>query len=156
MDIAGFFQELRRRKVIRVTFVYVVVAWLIVQIAETTFEPLQLPDWSLPFVIIILALGLPIAVVLAWAFDLTPDGLVLDRQLAKKNSFKTILTLSDAPSIAVLPFEDMSEEKNQGYFCDGIADEILNFLTKIESLQVASRTSSFQYKKLGVSSKVMI
>jgi adenylate cyclase len=146
MDISGFYQELRRRKVIRVTFVYVVVAWLIVQIAETTFEPLQLPDWSLPFVIIILALGLPIAMVLAWAFDLTPDGLVRDSELAKTNSFKTNSPLSDAPSIGVLPFEDMSEEKNQGYFCDGIADEILNLLTKIESLQVASRTSSFQYK----------
>ncbi|MFT6087236.1 MAG: adenylate cyclase [Glaciecola sp.] len=146
MNIYVLYSEIRRRKVIRVAFVYGIVAWLIVQIAETIFQPLQLPPWSLTLVIVLVALGLPIAIILAWAFEITPEGVVLDVPANNKVSALENIVVDDPPSIAVLAFEDMSEEKNQGYFCDGIAEEIMNVISKVDVLRVASRTSSFQYK----------
>ncbi len=74
--------ELKRRRVIRVATAYAVAGWLIVQVAETTFEPLGVPDWSLTLLVLLVALGFPLAVVLAWAVQLTPDGPVLDMQVA--------------------------------------------------------------------------
>lgn len=161
MAVSGFLHELKRRKVIRVAVAYVVVAWLLVQIAETIFEPLKLPEWSLTLLIVMLGLGFPIALVLAWAFELTPEGLVRDHpadavpgEPSQDHRQPEMATdCADAPSIAVLPFEDMSEEKDQGYFCDGMADEILNFLTQVQPLRVASRTSSFQFKNKAVDIK---
>ncbi|MGD9408332.1 MAG: hypothetical protein PVG05_09590, partial [Gammaproteobacteria bacterium] len=74
-----FWSELRRRKVVKAAIVYVVVAWLLIQIAEVIFEPLKLPDWSLTLVIVLAALGFPLALVLAWAFEMSPEGLQRDR-----------------------------------------------------------------------------
>ena len=73
--IQQFFSELRRRKVIRVAIVYAVVAWVLIQVAQTTFEPLSLPRWTLTLVIMLALLGFPIAVALAWAFESTPEGI---------------------------------------------------------------------------------
>lgn len=148
--ITGFLKELRRRKVIRVAIVYAIVAWLLIQIAETTFEPLDLPGWTLTFVVMLAILGFPVSLVLAWAFDLTPDGIkrdVVDEgEGAAVDADECGCKPASIRSVAVLPFSDMSPDKDQDYFCEGVAEEILNSLAKIDELQVASRTSAFQYK----------
>jgi TolB-like protein len=150
--IQQFINELRRRKVIRVAAVYGVVAWLLIQVAQATFEPLSLPHWTLTLVVMLAILGFPISVALAWAFETTPEGIRRERPAADATAGEApapaaaIVGDSQAPSIAVLPFLDMSPDRDQDYFCEGMAEEILNALTKIEGLRVAARTSSFQFK----------
>jgi len=138
--MGNFLEELKRRKVIRVVGAYVIVGWLLIQIAETTFEPIGLPSWALTLIIVLVVMGLPLAAILAWAFDITPSG------IEKTEDVAVAAPASDAPSIAVLPFPDMSAEKDQEHFCDGLTEELLNVLTRIPNLRVASRTSSFSFK----------
>jgi len=155
--MSGLFSELRRRSVIKVALAYGVVAWLLMQVVSTIKEPLHLPEWFDTAVIVLLIIGFPIALVLAWAFDLTPQGLKRDSkdspaaQSAEENDppASAVLTkTNDEPrqSIAVLPFVDMSPDGNQEYFSDGIAEELLNQLTRLRDLHVAGRTSSFSFK----------
>ena len=144
-ESGGIFAELRRRKVIRVALVYAVVGWLLIQVAETTFEPLNLPDWTLTLVVMFTILGFPLALVLAWAFQLTPEGLKRDTGASVGSEADATTEPMDKRSVAVLPFADMSPGKDQAYFCEGIAEEILNVLAKLGELRVASRTSSFSY-----------
>src|SRR5262245_55918254 len=157
-----FLGELRRRKVIRVAIVYSVVAWLLIQVAEATFEPLRLPPWTLTFLIVLAIFGFAVLVALAWAFEVTPEG--VRRETSSDGEGATVTAgvapdvaagaaatvasrpTSGAPSIAVLPFTDMSRERDQEYFCEGMAEEILNALTRIRGLRVAARTSSFRFK----------
>jgi adenylate cyclase len=159
-----WFAELRRRKVIRVAAVYLVAAWLLIQVADAIFEPIGLPAWSLKLVIVLVALGFPLACVLAWAFDVTPRGIeraeaATDPASAGPAAGRASLPPPEAPpvevpaaaaapteSVAILPFVDMSPERDQEYFCDGIAEEIINALCCMRNLRVASRTSSFQFK----------
>ncbi|MEJ2385485.1 MAG: tetratricopeptide repeat protein [Xanthomonadales bacterium] len=136
----SFYARLRERKVIRVAVVYILVGWVVLQIGEVTFEALILPEWSLALLIVLVVLGFPIALVLAWAYELTPEGIRREVSAAS-------VAASSAPSIAVLPFEDMSEHGDQGYFCEGIAEEILNALCKIPGLHVASRVTTFQFSR---------
>jgi len=151
--------ELKRRKVFRVAVVYLVVAWLVVQVASTTFEPMGLPPWTLKLVITLAALGFPLACALAWAFDVTPQGIQRTQAAAPALGHvdapeaKTLpqaaaaAPTSEPPdSVAILPFVDMSPGRDQEYFCDGIAEEIINSLCCIRDLRIASRTSSFQFK----------
>ena len=144
----GFIQELKRRKVFRVAAAYVVGAWLLMQIAETTFGPLNLPEWSITLVLWLLILGFPVAVFLAWAPELTPEGVKREEQRPDTTEASTPAAdkAGDEPSIAVLPFADMSAEKDQDHFCEGMAEEIINALTKMRHVHVASRTGSFQFK----------
>jgi adenylate cyclase len=148
--IRQIFDELRRRKVIRVAVVYAVVAWLLIQVAQATFPPLNLPSWTVTFVIMLAILGFPIAIALAWAFEATPEGIRRERAAAEAAEAADAGTaparVTDSPSIAVLPFVDMSPDRDQDYFCEGMAEEILNALTRVEGLRVAARTSSFQFK----------
>jgi TolB-like protein/Flp pilus assembly protein TadD len=115
------------------------------QVGEVTFEALGLPSWALTLLIVIVLLGFPLALVLAWALEVTPDGIRKDSagDAAVTPPGPPPFDLS-SPSIAVLPFDDMSEHGNQGYFCEGIAEEILNSLCKIPGLRVAARLTSFQ------------
>ena len=147
--------ELRRRRVFRVVAVYAVVAWLLVQVAETTFEPMGLPAWTVKLVISLAILGLPLACVLAWAFDITPRGVERTADLSQPDPVATptpaaVTKQPDAEppseSVAILPFTDMSPEQDQEYFCDGIAEEIINALCCVRGLRIASRTSSFRFK----------
>ena len=110
-DIRQFFAALRRRKVIQVAVVYALVAWVLIQIGEATFESLRLPDWSQTLLVVLALLGFPIALVLAWAFEITPDGVKRDPgDLATAENDD----VSDGrPSVAVLPFFDISEEKDK-------------------------------------------
>ena len=168
--LISFWRELRRRKVVRVAIVYVVVAWLLIQIAEVTFDPLRLPEWTVTLVIALAALGFPLALVLAWAFDLTPDGVRRDNPahdteaVASKpdatHGEHTPLPLRAAPvarkppaervderrAIAVLPLTNMSGDPENEFFSDGITEEILNLLARQPNLRVVSRTSSFSFK----------
>jgi len=140
-----FFSQLRKRKVIRVGGVYILVGWLMMQIGEVTFEALGLPDWALTLLIVSVLLGFPIALVLAWAFEVTPEGIRKDSAGAVAAASRAPPLDRDAPSIAVLPFDDMSEHGDQGYFCEGIAEEILNALCKVANLRVASRLTAFRF-----------
>jgi TolB-like protein len=149
-----WFAELKRRKVFRVAGAYLVVAWLLLQVADVSFGPMGLPEWTLTLVIALLVLGFPIACILAWAFDSTPAGIQRTRNLPEEPSGITeeplvpesAIATAPAESVAILPFADMSPARDQEYFCDGLAEEIINALCVIRGLRVASRTSSFQFK----------
>jgi len=141
----GLWDQLKKRKVVRVALVYILVAWVVMQVGGVVLESLLLPDWSFTLVLALILLGFPIALVLAWAYEVTPHGI-------RKDSAGYIEALTDdpslldsAPSIAVLPFDDLSEKGNQGYFCEGIAEEILNALCKMANLRVTSRVAAFQF-----------
>lgn len=161
---------------------YSIAGWLIIQISTSVFPAFNFPDWTTQFVIILVFLGLPISLIIAWAFELTPDGLKkteevntetsITPQTGKKLNMVIITVLSmalifvlvervffarsgivDVPgteihaaSIAVLPFVNMSSDEENEYFSDGLSEELLNGLAKIEGMQVAGRTSSFQFK----------
>lgn len=136
---SGFWTELKRRKVVRVIVAYLVVGWLLIQIADVTIEPLRLPEWSDTLVIWLVGLGFPIAIALAWVLDVTPAGVKVTAPAEA----------GDAPSdasVAVLPFVNMSGNADNEYFSDGLSEELLNLLTCLQSLRVCSRTSSFALK----------
>jgi TolB-like protein len=204
-----FFAELKRRKVFRVMAVYGTVAFILLQLADIAFEPLGLPESAMTFLIVLTLFGFPIAIVLAWAFEVTPDGvkktgdpapgeltqiieapararwpagllalfgiaaLVWGAWFVGKRTGETgaaveservadvvggvapagraelayaDLSADSRPSIAVLPFADMSREGDQEYFSDGMTEEILNVLARIPDLRVAARTTAFAYK----------
>jgi adenylate cyclase len=150
--VIRFYQELKRRKVIRVAIVYTVVAWLIVEIASVMFPGLLLPEWSVRLVIALAIIGFPIALVLAWAFELTPDGPQRESGLPGNSETDLVVEpdeVSDQAgfgSIAVLPFLNLSNDPENEYFSDGMSEELLNLLCKLPQLTVASRTSSFSFK----------
>lgn len=135
-----FSAEMKRRRVYPVIGAYAVIGWIVLQIGEVTFEPLNLPGWVMTVLIVIVILGFPAALILAWVFDLTSAGIRRDR----RPLLRTFIA-NEMPSIAVLPFMDLSPDKDQGYFCEGVAEEILNALTRIPNLRVAARSSSFQF-----------
>jgi len=177
----SFVDELKRRNVIRVAMVYAIVAWLIAQVTELAFDSFGTPDWAIKTVLFLLVIGFPLALLFAWAFELTPDGLKREKDVDRSKSITprtgrkldysiiAVLVLAlayfaadkfllDAPrdveapqttadkSIAVLPFVNMSSDPEQEYFSDGMAEELLNVLSKIPGLRVSARTSSFQFK----------
>ena len=148
--IKRFLQQLKDRKVIRVGIAYIVVGWIMMQVGEVTFEALGLPLWTLTLLIAIVLLGFPIALVLAWAFEVTPEGIRKDSAGLKPDADEDPPELDQsAPSIAVLPFNDLSEHGDQVYFCEGIAEEILNSLCKVANLRVASRVTAFRFGSKG-------
>lgn len=155
MKLSSFLAELKRRKVYRVAIGYTVVAWLLIQVATQVFPFLNVPDWAIRLVIIFLSLGFPIALVLAWAFDITPEGvkrtddLVAD-EVAQHTEPVAAAKKTPEPipekSIAVLPFENLSDDQANEYFADGIQDDVLANLAKLAELKVISRTSVRQYR----------
>ena len=159
-----FWAELQRRRVIRVVVVYAVAGWLAITAAETLLPNLNMPEWSVTLVIALVVLAFPIVLALAWIFDIGPEGVEITPAaektpagpLAEKSEVApanastlpgvSADTNDDRRSIAVLPFVNMSGDRENEYFSDGIAEEILNLLTKLPQLRVASRTSSFEFK----------
>src|SRR5213595_1743043 len=154
MDSRSFFAELKRRNVYKVAIAYAIVAWLLMQVASQIFPFFEIPNWAVHLVVLLLILGFPIALVLAWAFELTPEGLkrekAADRESAKPSRNKawrqTESVKVAAKSIAVMPFENLSEDKANAYFAEGIQEEILTRLVKIADLKVISRTSTQRYQ----------
>lgn len=154
MSFSSFVAELRRRRVVRLAVLYAVVGWVVIQLADVVFPALQLPEWAVRFTVILVILGFPLALVLAWMFDVTPGGVVRTDAAVADGAEPTPSTpaasvVGGAPSeksIAVLPFVDMSEAGDSEYFSDGVTEEILNALTRVRHLHVASRTSAFAFK----------
>jgi TolB-like protein/Flp pilus assembly protein TadD len=169
--MSGFFEEVKRRKVYRVAVAYVIAAGGIIQLASAAFPAWELPNWALRFVIVLLLVGFPIALILAWAFDVTPQGIrttpsaTAPRTHRRRNvimlaatgiivsavaGFFLLPRVSSArkidKSIAVLPFENLSDDKENAYFADGIQDDVLTNLSKIGDLKVISRTSVMAYR----------
>jgi TolB-like protein/tetratricopeptide (TPR) repeat protein len=171
----SLFDELKRRKVFKVGAAYLVVAWLVVQAASIGFPAFDAPPWVLRIFILIALLGFPIAVVMAWVFDLTPEGVKVaadtsgSKRLFAAAALLIVLALgwyfygqpsfrkgdvttpaaADRNSIAVLPFANMSGKADQDYFSDGMTEELLNVLAKVPQLKVVARTSVFQFKNKG-------
>ena len=137
-----FWNELKRRRVIHVTIVYSTAAFIIIELVNNVFEPLRMPEWTPTVVILILIIGFPVAVILSWFFDLTFKGIVKTTDLRSQMEGFSVFE----NSIAVLPFQDISSEKDQEYFCDGITEEIIHALARVESLKVIARTSAFAFK----------
>src|SRR5438132_4975612 len=168
--MTGFFEEVKRRKVYRVAVAYVIAAGGIIQLASAAFPAWELPNWSLRLVIVLLLIGFPIALILAWAFDVTSQGIKATPEVAapgshlRRNIIMLVATgiiISAAAgffllpraaarkidkSIAVLPFENLSDDKENAYFADGIQDDVLTNLSKIGDLKVISRTSVMPYR----------
>jgi TolB-like protein/Tfp pilus assembly protein PilF len=180
MNQRNFFAELKRRNVYKVAVAYAVVGWLIAQVATQIFPFLEIPNWIVRLVIVLIAIGFPIALVIAWAFEATPQGIkrteVADAMpvtTRKKHAWIYVVVIGAAislalfflgrytagnraavaapnelpeKSIAVLPFESLSEDKANAYFADGVQDEILTRLAKVADLKVISRTSTQRFK----------
>ncbi len=168
--MSDFFEEVKRRKVYRVAAAYVIAAGGIIQLASAAFPAWELPSWALRLVIMLLLIGFPIALILAWAFDVTPQGIratpsaATPRMHRRRNVIMLVATgvivsaiagfflLPRASahkidkSIAVLPFENLSDDKENAYFADGIQDDVLTNLSKIGDLKVISRTSVMPYR----------
>src|SRR5713101_7515649 len=142
----NFFAELKRRKVYSVAVTYAVVGWALAQGIAQVFPVFDIPNWVVRFIVLLIVLGFPLALILSWFFDLTRYGIVRtpDRPEIEIDVVRPIG--SNEKSIAVLPFADLSPAKDHDYFSDGIAEEILAALAKIEGLRVAARRSSFWFK----------
>jgi hypothetical protein len=155
-----FIAEFRRRRVVRVAIAYLIVGWVLVQVADATFEPMGLPPWAPRLLIVLLLVGFILACVLSWIYDIQPHGIERTPALPDPETADTVAPArrasdaiapspaKDAPpqaSVAILPFADLSEAHDQDYFCDGLAEEILNALAKVRGLHVASRTASFRF-----------
>src|SRR5881398_3062009 len=171
--MSGFFTELQRRKVYRVAAAYIIAAGFIIQIGSAVFPAWELPNWTLRLVVVLLLAGFPVALILAWAYDVTPQGIqVTAKAPAGTHRRRNIITLIAAglavsavagfflfprasgrnveKSIAVLPFQSLSDEKENAYFADGMQDDILTNLSKISDLKVISRMSVMSYRGDGV------
>ncbi|MEY2584730.1 MAG: hypothetical protein QOD80_756, partial [Verrucomicrobiota bacterium] len=167
--MAGFFDEIKRRKVYRVAVAYAVVAGGAIQLASADFPAWDRPSWALRLVIILLLIGFPISLILAWALEVTPEGIraTPTAPMAPRRRRNVValvavgIIVSGAAgffllprasarkidkSIAVLPFENFSDDKENAYFADGIQDDILTNLSKIGDLKVISRTSVMPYR----------
>ncbi len=177
-----FFAELRRRNVYRAGVIYLMAAWLLIQVATQVFPFFEIPNWVVRLIVVLLVIGFPVALALAWAFEITPEGIVktddvppekaVRWQAGRKLDFVIIGILAvaigfllflrfspshratrdaDIPekSIAVLPFENYSADKENAFFADGIQDDLLTNLAKIKALTVISRTSVMKYRDVG-------
>jgi len=136
----SFIKELKRRKVIRVAIAYAVVAWVLIEVSATTFPILRLPEWNVTFVTVMLIIGFPLALIFAWAYELTPEGVKRDTGVGAASP------PHDLKSIAVLPFENMSREEANEPFTIGLHDDLLTHISKIRSIKTISRTSVSQYR----------
>ena len=191
MNPKNFFAELKRRNVYKVAVAYAVIAWLLIQAASILFPTFEAPAWVMKVFVVVIGLGFPVALVIAWAFEMTPEGMKRTENVApdevipqwSRRKFAVLIitlalfaagllafqwlrpkstltprqseaatgsTTASSPipekSIAVLPFENLSSDKENAYFADGIQDEILTRLSKIAALKVISRTSTEKYK----------
>src|SRR5262245_26513996 len=166
--MSGFFEEVQRRKVYRVAAAYIIAAGFIIQIGSAVLPAWELPNWTLRLVVVLLLLGFPIALILAWAYDVTPQGIQVTKSPPGTHRRRNIIALTAVgivisavagfflfprasgrnveKSIAVLPFQSLSDEKENSYFADGVQDDILTNLSKIGDLKVISRMSVMSYR----------
>jgi TolB-like protein len=190
MNPPAFFAELKRRNVYKVAVAYAVVAWLLIQAASIVLPTFEAPAWAMKVLLVLLVIGFPLALALAWAFEITPEGIKRESEIAPNESIthhtgRKIIALTvvlaviaaglfvfqllrpkfgatprsgetatvgavigpiPEKSVAVLPFENLSNDKENAFFADGVQDEILTNLAKVADLKVISRTSVMQYR----------
>jgi TolB-like protein/Flp pilus assembly protein TadD len=179
LDSPNFFAELRRRNVYRAGVIYAMAAWLLIQIATQVFPFFEIPNWVVRATVVLLVIGFPVALTFAWAFELTPEGIMKTDEVPPGKSIRWkagrkidfviigvlalaiafLLYLRFAPShrqdraaeipeksIAVLPFANLSDDKENAFFAEGIQDDILTSLSRIGDLKVISRTSVMPYR----------
>src|SRR5204862_1033164 len=168
--MTGFFEEVQRRKVYRVAAAYMIAAGFIIQIGSAVFPAWELPNWAFRLVVVLLLIGFPITLILAWAYDVTPQGLRATpapttpgshrrRNLIMLIAIGVIISAGAGffllprvsprkidKSIAVLPFQNLTDEKANAYFAEGIQNEILTKLATVRDLKVISRTSTAKYQ----------
>ena len=137
--MSNLFKELKRRKVYKTFGAYAAIAFVIMQVVEIVFPMFEIPLWAGRFVIILLILGFPIAIILSWIFERSPKGIIREKKQVNAK-------LDSKLFIAVLPFVDLSPNKDKDYFCEGISEELINQLSRVKGLQLVSRTSSFKFK----------
>lgn len=171
----AFFSELKRRRVGKVAFGYGAVAWMVTEASSVVMPALRLPEWTVTFVVVFLMVGFPVAMIMAWVFDVGPQGIkrtaplrdeTASMQVRLRVAYAAVVVLLMAGlgyllyerglgramagerhgSIAVLPFTNLSGDASKDYFSDGMSEELLNLLARVPGLQVASRTSAFAYK----------
>ena len=194
-----FLQELKRRKVVRVAVVYLATAFVVLQAADIMLPRLGVPEWAMSLIVLLVVLGFPVAMVLAWALEMTPDGVRITSAAPPSGSdlspppsllgtgtvaaagllvvlgiglgtgwflrpmtspgvsdgSRVVQAVVSTRSIAVLPFVNMSDEAANEFFADGISEELLNLLVRVDDIGVASRTSSFAYKGRDVGTVAM-
>jgi len=160
-----FLAELKRRKVIQTAVLYAVSAWVLLQVAELLLEMLEVPPWGLKLIFVLLLIGFPLALLLSWMNQVSPEGIRREtpvpeppRGLPPAGAYSSHAAGAPAAamppqepaaaerSIAVLPFANLSEDKANEYFADGLSDELLNLLSRVAGLRVVARTSSFSFK----------
>jgi len=176
VKIDDFFAELKRRNVYKVAVAYIVAGWALSQGIAQVFPVFDIPNWIIRLIVLLIILGLPIALVLAWTFEITPQGIkrteIADAMPAaarkKKHAWIYVVIIGglvsiglfflgrysaitptsglSAKSIAVLPFDNLSRDPDNAYFCEGVQDEILTRLAKVADLKVISRTSTQHFK----------
>ena len=145
----------------RVALAYAAAGWLLVQVVSTMLVPLGLPDWALRFIIVPAIAGFFVAVAVAWGFGTGKDPHAdvarpvpeADADRASAPRLENPPAAAPDPSVAVLAFADMSPGRDQGYFCEGAAEEIINALAGVRGLRVASRSGSFQFKDRAVDNR---
>jgi adenylate cyclase len=173
----NFFAELKRRNVYRAAAAYGVVSWLLVQVATQVFPFFDIPNWAIRMVIVVLLLGFPVALIIAWIYELTPEGLQrtedippgrsMGRNVGRKIDFAIIGVLvtviafigwqhfrgnskaagnQPSKSIAILPFVDLSQSRDQEYLSDGITEQVIDSLSHLHNLLVVARTTAFSFK----------
>ena len=193
----SFFEELKRRNVIRVAIAYGVVAWFVLQLADLVLENIAAPLWVIQTLMLLLVICFPLVLLFAWAFEMTPEGIKKEKDVDRNQSITTVtgrkldrviigiltvtvgyllidkLVLQDTPatppestlsersetvsveetgpSVAVLPFVNMSGDKENEYFSDGLTETLLHMLAQLPELRVAARTSSFAFKGQNIS-----
>ena len=140
--------ELQRRQVIRVAVVYLLATWIMSQVAETMFPNLGLPAWSVTLVMALLLIGFPVAVALAWAFDITPHG--VERTHDRPAEVRDSAEPRPIRTIVALPFANLSSNGDTQYISDGMTEELMGALARIPGLRVAARTSSFAFSNRGI------
>jgi serine/threonine-protein kinase len=184
MNPHKFFSELKRRNVYKVAVAYAVVAWLLIQAASILFPTFDAPPWVMKVLVAVIVIGFALALILSWAFEITPEGIKREEEVPSGQSIThhtgrrivgitivvavlaaglfvfqlirprltstgvTSATMNALPekSVAVLAFDNMSDDKGSEYFSDGISEELLTVLQKIPGLRVAARTSAFSFK----------
>src|SRR5215472_7193279 len=173
----GFFEELKRRKVYRVAIAYIIAGWALAQGLAQVLPVFEISNSVIRPIIVLLLIGFPVALVLAWVFDITPSGIqrtatITTQTAAGTHRRRNIITLAAVgivistaigffvlpraaahkidKSIAVLPFQNLSDEKDNAYFADGMQDDILTNLSKISDLKVISHMSVMSYRGDGV------
>ena len=171
----AFLAEIKRRRVGKVAIAYGAIAWAATEACSVVFPALHVPEWAMTFIVVFLLVGFPVAMVLAWIFDVGPEGIHRTAPIAEaapaarirqRAAFGLVVLLCMAglgyllyergvgrahagqphSSIAVLPFTNLSGDASKDYFSDGMSEELLNLLARVPGLQVAARTSAFAYK----------